>query len=180
MSSSNRERLLKFVVIAAVALLALDRLILTSAFASWKEQGERIEALRDKVTRGRQLTARERSIRGRWAKMQQTDLPEDVSVAENEVFKAIGRWTRESRVSFTSLTPQWRQHEEAGYDTFEFRATANGDQASLGRLLHELETDPLPARIDECEIATRDKQGKQLALTLRFSFLRLAEEGGAR
>jgi hypothetical protein len=75
-------------------------------------------------------------------------------------------------VNFSSLTPQWRGHDD-GYDAFECRATATGDQAALGRLLYELETDPLPARIEECEITARDAQGKQIGLSLRFSFVRL-------
>ena len=108
--------------------------------------------------------------------MQRTDLTEDLSAAENDVFKALDRWARDSHVSFTSLTPQWRSHEE-GYDTFECRATATGDQASLGRLLYEIETDPLPARVEECELSTRDAKGAQLALSLRFSFVRINETG---
>jgi hypothetical protein len=127
------------------------------------------------VERGRQLVEREQSIRERWTQMQTGDLNDDSSTAENDVYKAMNRWARESRVNFTSLTPQWRPHEESGYDTFECRATAVGDQTSLARLVYEIETDVLPARVEDCELTARDPQGKQLTLTLRFSFVRIAE-----
>lgn len=175
MRSNRREALLKIVVAVVVGLFVLDRMILSPATAHWKEQGERIADLRQKVERGRQLMERERSVRARWADMQRADLPDDLSAAENDVYKAIGRWASQSRVGFTSLTPGWR-HEE-GYDTYECRASALGDQASLGRLLYEIESDPLPAHIEECELTARDAQGKQLGLTVKFSFLRLTEAG---
>ena len=108
--------------------------------------------------------------------MQGSDLPEDLSASEEEVWKAIGRWTLDSRLNFTSLAPQWRTHEDS-YDTFECRATATGDQAALGRLLYEIESDPLPVRVEECELSTRDAKSTQLLLAVRFSFLRINETG---
>jgi uncharacterized Zn finger protein len=176
MRSKRRETILKIAVVAVVALFLLDRMILSPAIAGWKAQSERLATIREKVQRGRQLIEREKALRARWDEMLRGNLSDDASSAENDVFKALGRWTRDSRVSFTGLTPQWRNHDE-GYDTFECRATAIGDQASLGRLLYEIETDPLPARVEDCEIATRDAQGKQLGVTLRFSFVHINETG---
>jgi len=173
MRSNRRETVLKVAVAALVGLFILDRALISPAIAGWKTQSERIADLRVKVNRGRQLMERERAIRDRWAEMHRTDLAEEGSAAENEVFKAVARWGRESRISFTSLTPQWRHHDE-GYDTFECRASATGDQDSLGRLIYEIESDPLPAHLQECELAARDAQGRQLNLTLRVSFIRLA------
>ena len=181
MSAKRREALLKIGVVAVVALFLLDRMVLTPALAGWKAQSVRLTALRQKVQNGRQLTAREKSLRARWDEMQRGNLAQDRSSAENDVYKALSRWTAESRVSFTSLNPNWREHNDEGFTTFECRATAVGEQAALARLVYEIETDPLPARIEECELIARDAQGKQLALTLRFSFVRIEEQGrGAR
>lgn len=177
MQNKNREVILKIAAGAAIGLFLLDRMVLSPFLASWKEQGERIADLRQKVQRGQQLLDREKSLRDRWAEMQRTDMPEDVSTAESEVYKAMGRWASASRISFTNLTTQWHPHRE-GYDTFECRAAATGDQASLARLLYEIETDALPARIEECEFSARDAKGKELALTtLRFSFVRINDTG---
>jgi hypothetical protein len=178
-SNKRRETILKYAVGAVVGLFLLDRVVLSPAIASWKAQSVRLAALDQKVQRGRQLLAREKPLQVRWEEMLHTNMTDDVSSAENDVYKALSRWTLDSRVNFTSLTPQWRTFDE-GYDTFECRATATGDQASLGRLIYEIETDPLPARIEECEISTRDAQGKQLSVSLRFSFVHIAEAGKAR
>lgn len=176
MQNKSREFWLKVAVGVVAGLFLLDRVILSPAIEGWKTQSERLTALEEKVRRGRLLLEREQSIRGRWDEMVGTDLNEEPSTAENDVFKALNRWARDSQISFTNLTPQWRSHEE-GYDTFECRATATGDQASLGRLLYEIGTDPLPAHVEECELTTRDAQGKQIMLSLRFSFVRIAESG---
>jgi gas vesicle protein len=175
MQSKSRETILKIAVGAVAGLFVLDRLVLSAATAGWKEQGERLTALREKVGRGRQLIEREKSIRARWNDMLRTDLSDDSSAAENDVYQAISRWSRDSRISFTNLTPQWRPREENS-ESFECRATATGDYASLARLLYEIETDPLPARVDDAEISTRDAQGKQLTLSVRFSFVRIDEK----
>ena len=179
MRNNQREKLLKIGVAVVAGLFLLDRVIIGPAFAGWKEQGARLTKLREQVQRGRQLVAREKSLRTRWEEMQRTDMPDDVSVAENEVFQAIGRWTLDSHVNFTNLVPQWRAGEE-GCETFECRASATGDQATLGRLLYEIETDPLPAHVEECEISARDAKGTSLTMAMRFSFVRLVEGGKKR
>jgi hypothetical protein len=176
MRSNQREKLLKIVVGVVVGLFVLDRMVLSPLTASWKEQSERTTALREKVRRGRQLMDRAEAVRSRWADMLKSDLPDDNSAAEGQVIKGLGRWTQESRVNFTSLTYQWRSRDE-GLDVFECRASASGDQVALARLLYELETDPLPARLEECELTARDAKGQQLSLAMRFSFARLTANG---
>ncbi|MDB6171411.1 MAG: hypothetical protein JWL59_722 [Chthoniobacteraceae bacterium] len=178
MQNKQRELYLKIGVGVVVGLFLFDRMILSPAINSWKEQSDRIAALRQKVVRGRQLIERQDSIQSRWAEMMRTDMPEEASAGESEVFQAVGRWTTDSKISFTNLTPQWHIHDgEGGYDTLDCRASATGDQASLGRLLYELETDPLPAKLHECEITARDAKGGQLMLTVHFSFVRISDSG---
>ena len=174
MQSKNRETFLKIGVAVVVGLFLLDRVVLGPGIVSWKAQGERLAELKVKVERGRQLLEREKSIRARWNEMQRTDLPEDDSLAENEVFTSIARWASASRVGITNLTPH-RGNHDGSYDTFEWRASATGDQAALGRLIYEIESDALPVRVEECEMSTRDTKGQQLALSLRFSAVRINE-----
>lgn len=173
---NNREAILKIAVGAVVALFLADRFILTPSIDGWREQGERLAALREKVEKGRNLIEREDSLRNRWKEMLAGDMPDDKSAGEADVYAALQRWSVKSRASFTSLTPAWHPHED-GYDTFECRVTATGDQVALGRLMYEIETDPLPGRIEECEISTRDAQGKQLSINMRFSFVHINDAG---
>lgn len=176
MTDAQRLTYLKIGAAAVVSLFLLDRIVISPAIASWGEQSERIDALRQKVERGQQLLDRQDAIRARWAAMVRANLPTEVSAAESVAYQTIGRCANASGISFASLTPQWQNHDE-GYQTFECRASATGSQAALGRFIFELETDKTPVNLDEFEITTRDERGALLTMTARFSFLRLDVSG---
>jgi hypothetical protein len=172
MKIKDRQQLLALVAIAAVALLAGDKLVLSPLHASWKNRSARIGELRKSIDQGRVLLDREQTIRRRWDTMATNTLPNDVSAAENTVLKAFDRWSQESRISVTSLRPQWKRGE-GEYLTLECRADAFGSIQALARFLHEVEKDPLAFKVESVEIAARDNDGQQLALGLQVSGLLL-------
>lgn len=176
MRIENREAFLKIAVGLVVGLFLLDRMVLTPAGKAWTAQGERITALREKVTRGQRLLAQETQLRTRWDRMQHTDLDAEISAAEDQAYSGIAKWASASRINTNSLSPQWRTQDE-DFDLFEFRASATGTQSSLGQFIYNLETDPLPVKLEECDLATRDAKGQQISGTMRFSFIRL--KGGS-
>lgn len=171
----DRQMLLKLGAGAAFGLLLLDWVIIEPAISHWKEQSDRIDTIRQKVVHGRALKERAQSLRQRWEEMQRTDLPDDQSQAADDAQSAIGRWEADSRIAFTNFAPQWRAFEDQGYETYEIRAAASGDQASLARLIYDLETDKMPVRLSEWELTSRDSAGRVLNLSLRFSFVHLTD-----
>ena len=171
-----RQTLLWWVVYAMGGLYLLDTFVIEPAFHAWGEQGERIAALQKKVDNGKKLLERETIIRGRWDDMQRANLSDDNSVAGGDIISALNRWKLASGVGLPSFNPQWQEHEDLGYDENECRATVTGDQVAIGRFIYELETDPIPVNLEECELATRDAKGQQLTLTARFSFARLTAD----
>lgn len=172
MRIENRESVLKIGVGVVVGLLLLDKMILTPAGKSWTAQGERITALEEKVTKGRRLLQNEKALRAKWDDMQHSDLDPEISAAEDQAYSGISKWATASRISTTSLSPQWRTQED-DFDLFEFRASATGTQSSLGQFIYALETDPLPVKLEECDFTARDAKGQQLTGAMRFSFIRL-------
>lgn len=174
--TNSRLFFLKIAAACVVGLFLLDRIVIGPLGERWHDQSERVGALEAKVKRGRQLLDRQDAIRTRWADMIRANLPEEVSAAENLAYKAVGRWAADSRITFTSLTPQWQTREDDN-KVLECRVSADGNQATLGRFIYELETDPLPVNLEECEITTRDGHGSQLMMSARFSFLRLEGKG---
>jgi hypothetical protein len=172
MTDSQRLTYLKIGAAGCCGLLVLNYFVLNPAMAAWSAQSDRIDSLRQQVDRGQQLIDREDSIRRRWGEMTHENLPSEVSAAENIAFQAIGRWARDSGISVASLTPSWQDHDE-GYQTLEWRISATGTQASLGRFMYEMETDTVPVNLNEYEITTRDERGASLTLTGRFSFLQM-------
>jgi hypothetical protein len=104
--------------------------------------------------------------------MRTNTLPASVSAAENEVLKGFERWSQESRISISSIKPQWKQGGD-DFMTLECRADAFGNIQALTRFLYELEKDPLALKVEAVEITTRDNDGQQLTLGLQVSGLQL-------
>lgn len=172
MNLSNRQQGLAFVAIAAVALLAGDRLVFTPLAKAWKERAAQIVQLKKSVAQGTMLIERERSIRSRWDSMRTNSLPEEMSVAEDMVLSAFDRWSQDSRISVTSVRPQWKRNAD-DYATLECRVDASGNLSALTRFLYDLEHDPLGIKVEIVEMTSRDTRGEQLSLGLQVSGLML-------
>src|ERR1017187_8659420 len=174
MKIENRQKLLTIVAISAVALLALDRLILTPLGHVWGKRSERIAELSKDLTQGKLLLDREKEIRKRWSNMASTTLPVNMSMAESKVLKSVDNWTQDSGISFTSIKPQWKQNAD-DYVTLECRSDSFEDMSSLTRFLYDLERESA-LRVEDIEISSRDNDGQQLSLGVRFTGLVLTGE----
>jgi hypothetical protein len=128
--------------------------------------------MRKSVEQGTQTLARENVIRERWEHMRTNALSSEISVAENQVFRAFERWSDGSRIAINGIKPQWKRNADE-YATLECRVDASGTLAEVTRLLYEMEKDPLALKLDLVEITTRDDRGQQLTLALQVSGLQL-------
>lgn len=172
MNLTRRPQILALVAGAAVALLAADRLVFTPLVQSWKTRTQRLAQLKQNVIQGRALLERESALRARWDAMRTNTLPTDVSAAENRVLTGFDRWSRDSRVTITSIRPQWKRGA-SDFATLECRVEAAGNLAALTRFLYELERDPLALKVEALELTARDDNGEQLTLGLQVSGLLL-------
>lgn len=170
MATQNRERLLLITALAAVGILAADKLILGPLGTLWSERSARITTLQQSIERGKSLLDRETTITRRWEDMQRTALAADDSLAEDAVLKAANRWGNDSDITFKSFKPQWIDYDE-DYRAYDCRAFADGDLSSIARFIFNLETDPLAVRAEEIEVTSRDDTGDTLTLAIRFSGL---------
>jgi hypothetical protein len=175
MKIENRQKLLAIAAIVGVAILVSDKLVITPLVNGWKARATRIAELRKSVSQGSVLLQREQNIRSRWDSMRTNTLPDDISAAENEVLQAFERWSQDSRISISSIKPQWKRAGE-DYMTLECRADAFGSMQAVTRFLYDVEKDPLALKVDSVEITSRDNDGQQLSLALQVSGLLLNPE----
>lgn len=175
MKINNRQKLLTILAAVVVSIWAADRMVLTPLTNLWKERATKIAELKKSITQGKSLVERDEFIRSRWEGMRTNTLPAEVSIAENEVLKAFERWSQNSRISITSIRPQWKRNAD-DYMTLECRADAFGDMRSLTRFLYDLEQDPLALKVDLVEITSNDNNGQQLSLGVQVSGLMLHAE----
>ncbi len=170
MNVTRRQQLLGLVAIATVAFLAGDRLLFTPLARAWEARWTEVANLKKSVAQGTLLLDRERAIRSRWQFMRTNSLPEETSVAENLVLRAFDRWSQASRITVTSVRPQWKRTED-DYATLECRMDASGSLPALTRFLYDLEKDPLGLKVEVVELTSRDARGDQLTLGLQVSAL---------
>lgn len=169
MKIKNRQQFLAILAIAGIALLAADKLVISPLQASWKARSERITELNKNITQASVLLDREQIIRQRWKWMQTNTLSNNMSSAESEVFNAFYRWAQDSRISISSIKPQWKRNDD--YMTYECRTDAFGNMGAVTRFLYEVEKDPMALRVEAIEITSRDNNGQQLSLGLQLSGL---------
>jgi hypothetical protein len=171
----NRQQLLTVCAIAIVALFAADKLIYAPLSSSWKQRSTRLTEFRSKVAAGSSMIKREQALRGTWERMRTNTLPNNPSLAEQQVLKAFDRWAQESRISVTSISPQWK-HDNDDFITLQCRVEASGNLQTVSRFLYDLERDPMALKLESVEISSRDNDGQQLALGLQVSGLVLTPQ----
>lgn len=184
MNLNKRQQLQAILVIAAVALFAADRLVLTPLTLSWKARSERITKHREQVSDGTSLTEEKRAkaLREQWDRMHTNSLAWEViqtkpfvaakPEAESQMLKAFERWSQAGGVSVSSIRPQWKEAED-DYKTLECRADVAGNLQSIAHFLYQIERDPLGVKVDTLELTTRNTEGSQLALVVQVSGLLL-------
>ncbi|HTG43379.1 MAG TPA: hypothetical protein VK633_02485, partial [Verrucomicrobiae bacterium] len=170
MNINNRQQLLAILAVTAIVLLVGDRLVLTPLTHAWKDRTDRIVSLKKSIAQGELLLDRDHRIRDQWNSMRTNTLPVNLSAAENEVLKAFNRWSEESRISISSIKPQWKRNSE-DYMLLECRADTFGTIDSLSRFLYEIEKDTLALRVESLEISARDNSGQQLGMAVQVSGL---------
>lgn len=170
MQIKNRQQLLMIIAGAVFGLLIADSLILTPLTKAWQARSARITDLRKQVDNGEKLVLRAEALKSRWAQMQTEALPNNNSLAEQQVLKAFDNWSQDARISVNSITPQWKRDSD-DYQTLQCRVDASGSVGTLARFLFNLEHDPMALKIESLEINSKDKDGQNLSLGLQVSAL---------
>jgi hypothetical protein len=168
--TKNRQQLLLILAGTAFGLLLADSLVFSPLTKAWKARSERIAELRKKVENGDKLLQRAEALNSRWAQMQKNALPNNNSVAEQQVLNAFDKWSQDARISVNSITPQWRRDRD-DLVTLQCRVDAAGSVGTLAKFLYNVERDPMALKIETVEVAARDKDGQNLSLSLQISGL---------
>jgi hypothetical protein len=170
MKIENRQQFLIVLTVAAIALLAGDKLVLTPLTGLWKDRAKEISRLRAQVADGTALVRREQALRSHWSEMQTNSLPNNPSAAQEQVLKAFVNWSQESGVSINAITPQWRNDSD-DYKTLVCHVDASGTMWTLSRFLYDVELGPMALKVESVDLSSHDNNGQQLTLGLQVSGL---------
>jgi Tfp pilus assembly protein PilO len=172
MKIQNREQLLLVVVVSLLGLLLANWAVFGPVAKWWHARQDKIKELRQEVTQGESLIRREAYIRSEWANMRTNSLPNDSSLAEQQVVGSLNNWVGSSGVNVSSVTPQW-QMDQDDYSTLDCRVEATGDLGTLSRFLYEIESSPMALQLSSIDLTANDERGQQLTLGVEISGLAL-------
>jgi hypothetical protein len=171
---NKREKLLLSVTLLAVAILIGDRLVLGPLVNSWKIRNDKIEKLESDIAKGKTLLPRLKFSMEKWGTYVSDNLNSTNTIAEDEVLRAIENWTGDSGILLTSIKPQWQNHDDR-YRTYDVRLVAEGTMQESIEFVHAIELDELPLKIEQLELASREKSGKLISVSVHFTGLQLGE-----
>ena len=171
---NKREKLLLTVALLAVAILIGDRLVLGPLVNSWKIRNDKIEKLERDIAKGKTLLPRLKSSMKKWRTYVSDNLNSTNTIAEDEVLRAIENWTGDSGILLTSIKPQWQKHDDR-YRTYDVRLVAEGTMREAVEFVHAIESDELPLKIEQLELASREKTGKLISVSVRFAGLQIGK-----
>ena len=115
-----------------------------------------------------------RGVEEEWRTYIESNLNSDNSIAEDAVLRAIENWRGDSGILLTSFKPQWQNHDDR-YRTWNVRLVAEGTMREAVEFVHAIESDELPLKIEQLELASREKTGKLVSVSVRFTGLQLGE-----
>jgi Tfp pilus assembly protein PilO len=175
----DRKQFLTIAAVAVVAIFLADRLILTPLGHAWTERNNRLADLEKRVADGKQLIRREGALRARWEEMQTNTFPQNQSLAEQKLLRGFDQWAKDSGITLTSLSQQWKYDAE-DYRTLQCRVEASGNLRAVSRFLYEMEKSPAALKLDNLEITSHDVEGQQLTVSMQVSGLALGTEEAAQ
>lgn len=172
MKFKNRQQLLMALAIGAAGLYILVNFVFAPLQGFWADRQKEIHDLAEKVQDGRSKIAREQFIRQKWSDMQSNSLPASAQDAEQQFFRAMDGWARDSGAEITTIMPQWK-NDSTNYMTMDCRVESSGDLAALSRFIYDIEKGPMPLRLDSVELSSHDNNGQQMTLGLEIDGLAL-------
>jgi Tfp pilus assembly protein PilO len=175
MKIENRQQFLVMLTIATAALYFVVNFVCTPLADVWSARSAQVRELRAKVTDGKNLIRREAGIRSRWSDMTANALPENSSLAEQQMIKAFDNWSRATGAEITSIMPQWK-NDSSNYMTLNCRVEATGSLGTLSQFLYDVERGTMALKLDSVELSAHDNTGQQLTLGLQISGLALLSQ----
>jgi Tfp pilus assembly protein PilO len=166
----NRQQILTIGAVVVVGIFLADKLIISPLGQAWTSRSKRVAELRKKVADGNQLLKREQALRGRWQQMRGNTFPDNQSLSEQKLLKALDQWAKDSGITLTSLSQQWKYDAE-DYRTLQCRVEGAGNLNAVSRFLYEMEKSPNALKLDSLDISSHDNEGQQITLGMQVSGL---------
>jgi len=163
---SKRERILALATLLVMGALVANSLILDPLFTQRRQAAnERID-LEAQLADAQNTFDRRGLLERKW-KTVLAGMRSDTD-AESQVTKALNEWSRETRLTLTSIKPE-RTTGDKGISEITFVVAGRGSLESVASFLHKVETAELPVKVTTMQLGSTSESGDSMSLQLRLS-----------
>jgi hypothetical protein len=168
MTMTKREKIIGITLGACLALLFIDRYLLTPFMEERDNIAVRTATVVAKLNDANRLLSNRHRVADAWKELIFSGLKSNNSVVESETQHALLDWAQAARVQLESLKPD-RAVQVGDFQEIRFQVTGSGSVANLSQLLWSIETSNLPLQLGDMRLSARkegtDDLGVQLSVT---------------
>ena len=172
---SKRERYIAILAGAVLAVLVLDRYLITPVLDRRAQMEADLQSAVSKMERAASLLTSRNQMSRRWKAMLDGGLKADPSEAENQVLRVMHEWSRQTGLALASVKPD-RSSRDGDLREISFVAVGTGTMEAVGRFLLACQNSAMPLRIQGFQLGSRKDGTDDLSLTLTVSTIYLAGE----
>lgn len=170
MAISKRERYIGLGVGAALGLLAIDHFALSPYMDRRKELENNLQQVElQEKSMASMLDAKVR-MEKTWMQLRKNMKPEAPD-ADSQARTALRECADAAGVNLGDVNPDRSATSQEGFRLVNLRVAASGRTASISRMLWQLETMPIPLRINSLEVSSRPENTDDLRLDMNVSTL---------
>lgn len=177
MRMSQREKRIAMVVGVLVALLALERMLVSPLLARRESAQERVLQTSDELELARRVFETDQLSQQRWSGMIGGTLRSNAPEAEGQALDNVREWAQQAGLSLTSLRPE-RGQSQHGFRRITVRATGTGTMESVARFLRLLETSDIPIRVSDMTVSSRRDAADDLSVQMGLATVYLPPDEG--
>jgi hypothetical protein len=177
---SKREKYIGMGAIGAIALLAINSLIIEPYYARLDElDGEKRQAFKT-IDANDKLLIMQKNLQGDWNSMLTNGLESDDSTAASRTQQMIQTWTRGANITLESTQlnhPPTKGTFQNVEFTLDFNVSGNDSMRQIARLLSSIESARIPMRMSSIRLQTMREGSDQLNVKMVVSALYMPPTG---
>jgi hypothetical protein len=165
---SKRERYVAIACGLAVAVLALDRLVMAPLSAAYAETDADKRRLVKELREASQLQRQHKDAIPKWQEMVKSGMKSDADKAESQVSNAIYTWAQDAGLTLTLVKPE-RVMEKTKLPEIVFQVTGTGTMSSIAKLLWHVRDAKIPVKVNDVSVSARKEGTDDLSVVVHIS-----------
>jgi len=175
MALTNRERIIMYLAIGAVALLIFNAYFLEPILDKRAEVSQTRLALQAQVAQSQSTLKRKEMLQESWAEMKQNGLGYDVQAAEAMVYRYLRESSDRARLELGSVQPE-RLATETQLGEIDFVLSATGSMQSVTQFLWSLETANIPLKIKSYQLGSKNETAQVMTIQAVLSTVYIKDQ----